>query len=314
MISDSGNVPKSNVAGSPPVVSVVVPTYNRKNCLREAIDSVLCQSFTDHELIVVDDGSDDGTDVLAAEYAARYPSVRYVRQQNQGVAAARNCGIAAARGEFLCFLDSDDIWKLHKLHIQVQFARANPHYALFASDIDSFHARGLWQRCAKQAMYPVRGGNVLCDLLFHNWIQTSTVMVRRTLLLDVGGFDETIGQFAEDWVLWMRLAAKGPVHFHPEALVLYRLHDDSLTSQNLEAQYRSLMLAVDSVAALPELQKRMDLVQKCRHRISMIRAMRDLRARRFQRAHEKFVDALKCCREDWRARFGILACNLLCRF
>ncbi|MGC9293177.1 MAG: glycosyltransferase family 2 protein [Acidobacteriaceae bacterium] len=311
---DSQKIPGAGTSGNAPTVSVIVPTYNRKEYLRPAVESVLSQSFTDHELIVVDDGSTDGTDAVVARYAAQWPGVRYVRQQNRGVAAARNRGIALARGEFVCFLDSDDIWKPHKLQTQLQFARANPQYAIYASDIDSFHECGIQQRCAKQAMYPVREGNVLLDLLFHNWIQTSTVMARRSLLENVGGFDEAVGQFAEDWVLWMRLAARGPVHFHPEALVFYRAHPASLTSQDLEAQYRSLMLAVDCVAALPGLQERTDLVRQCRHRISMIRAMRDLHARRFRCAREKFRDAIRTSRDDWRARFGFLACGLLCRF
>ena len=297
-----------------PVASVVIPTHNRRHYLRQAIESVLCQSCQDFELIVVDDGSTDGTGAVVAEYSQQYPAIRYEYQQNRGVAAARNRGIVLACGQFICFLDSDDIWKPHKLQTQLCFARENPHHSIIASDIDSFSETGVRQRRAKQAMYPVRDGDVLHELLFHNWIQTSTVMARRDLLEDVGGFDESIGQFAEDWALWMRLAAKGPVHLHPEALVFYRLHADSLTSQNLEAQYKSLMLAVDCVAALPGLQERKDLVSLCRHRIAMGRAMKDLRARRFKAAREKFGDALRYRRDDRRARFGLIACNLLCKF
>src|SRR5512139_3834983 len=99
-----------------PLVSVVIPTYNRAWCLRQAVDSVLAQEFGDFELIVVDDGSTDATADLLAAYADR---IRVLRQANHGVSAARNAGIAAARGGLFAFLDSDDIWLSRKLSTQV---------------------------------------------------------------------------------------------------------------------------------------------------------------------------------------------------
>ena len=296
-----------------PAISVIIPTYNRKNHLQQAIESVLSQAFTDYEIIIVDDGSSDGTASIVAEYAIHHSSIRYQYQHNRGVAAARNCGISMARGKFVCFLDSDDIWKPHKLETQIAFAAQNPDFSIISSDIDSFNETGVHKRCAKQSMYSVQSGYVLQELLFNNWIQTSTVMVRRSLLESVGGFDESVGQFAEDWVLWMCLATKGPAYFLPEALVFYRLHTDSLTSQNMEAQYKSLMLAVDCVAALPGLQERKDLTLLCRYKIAMGRAKKDFRAKRFTEAQEKFRNALHFRQDDWRARCGFLACSLLCK-
>ena len=120
---EKGSLQAMNLRADPPQVSVIIPTYNRAGCLREAVDSVLFQEFRGFELIVVDDGSTDGTSQLLRKYGG---SIRVLRQENRGVSAARNAGIAASRGELIAFLDSDDIWLSGKLACQVEFFRWNP--------------------------------------------------------------------------------------------------------------------------------------------------------------------------------------------
>ncbi|MBN1492650.1 MAG: glycosyltransferase family 2 protein, partial [Candidatus Omnitrophica bacterium] len=102
-------------------ISVIIPTFNRKDLLKRALDSVCGQTFTPYEVIVVDDGSSDGTLALQADY----PDVVFVSQENRGVSAARNNGVAKAHGEWICFLDSDDLWKPRKLEIQKEFHETN---------------------------------------------------------------------------------------------------------------------------------------------------------------------------------------------
>ncbi|NOQ85501.1 MAG: glycosyltransferase, partial [Deltaproteobacteria bacterium] len=106
-----------------PKVSVIIPTYNRAHTLREAIDSVLSQSYNDLELIIVDDGSTDETKVIVSSYI---PKLAYIYQERQGVSAARNRGIKHAQGDYISFLDSDDLWLKDKLYLQMKFMESHP--------------------------------------------------------------------------------------------------------------------------------------------------------------------------------------------
>lgn len=271
-----------------PRVSVIIPTYNRGDLLCLAIDSVLKQSFRDYELIVVDDGSTDGTASLIRSYLDR---ITYIVQANGGVAAARNNGIRASHGAFLAFLDSDDLWRAEKLELQVRFADANPQYGLIATEISSFNERGRVPARTKATMYPIKNGMVVEDLLFANWIQTSTVLVRRECLEHAGAFDEGVGQFGEDWLLWMHVASRFPIYFMPEPLVDYRVHEENLTSHKPEAQFESLMQILDKLRGLPQFQKRPELIETAEYRISLVRGCDDVNARAFDRAIPKLQRA-----------------------
>ncbi len=255
-----------------PRVSVIIPTYNRQDLVVESIESVFSQSYRDFEIIVVDDGSTDNTSARLQPYLDR---ITYLKQKNQGVATARNRGIRAAQGEYVCFLDSDDLWEPTKLEVQVEFAERHPEYALLSTDIRGFDAEKMVVGQRKSAMYSIRNGLVLEHLLFGNWIQTSTVMVHRKCLDQVGWFDEDVGQFGEDWLLWMRIAARFPIYFLPEPLVSYRFHPGRLTLYQSEGQFRSLMLCLQKLSTLPEFQQRPRLLREAEYRICMARAWHD---------------------------------------
>jgi glycosyltransferase involved in cell wall biosynthesis len=273
-----------------PRVSVVIPTYNRGELLCETIDSVLAQTYHDFEIIVVDDGSTDNTAQLLSRYQDDVRLV-YRAHKNCGVAATRNHGIRLARGEFLAFLDSDDRWLPQKLERQVQFADAHPEYGLIATEISSFNKRGVVEAQNKAATYRIKNGHVVEQLLFGNWIQTSTVLARRECVQAVGGFDEEVGQFGEDWLTWMRIASRSAIYFLPEPLVEYRIHEESLSSHLPEAQYQSLMKILAKLDALPQFQANPKLLRSARYRICLGRGYIDLNNGAYDLAISKLCTA-----------------------
>ncbi|MHB9109254.1 MAG: glycosyltransferase family 2 protein [Armatimonadota bacterium] len=209
-----------------PTVSVIIPSHRSADFTNQAVASVMRQTFTDYEIIVVDDGS--GDDVVS-----RYrfpPSVRLIRrQQNSGGASApRNAGIRAARGRYLAFLDSDDIWLPDKLAMQVAVLDTRPevgvtfcHYQVVDEVLHPL---------ARQLPPVDLTGDVVRQLLISCFIRTpSLTLVRRTALEAAGEFDETLTR-GEDWGLWLRLAALTTFHADPACAVLYRRSPGQLTA------------------------------------------------------------------------------------
>jgi len=204
-------------------VSVIIPTYNRREFLREAIESVLAQSFRDFELIVVDDGSRDGTYELVKGYGDR---VLYLWQPNRGPAAARNRGAEVARGYYLAFLDSDDLWLPKKLEQQISFMEAHPGARICYTD-EIWIRRG--RRVNPKKKHAKYSGWIYPRCLPLCIISPSSVMIRRDLWEEVRGFDEDF-PVCEDYELWLRIAAREPVYFIRERLIVKRGgHDDQLS-------------------------------------------------------------------------------------
>lgn len=207
---------------SPPLVSVVIPTYNRKLLLVEAIASVQAQSFRDLEVLVCDDGSTDGSEQAVRALAERDPRIRWIAGEHCGFPGrVRNRGAAAAKGEWIAFQDSDDLWKPEKLDRQLELARRTPDAQFIHS-----YAAALLPDGSTHRMAPIRiprEGRIFETLLLYNFMATPTVLVKRSLLHRAGGFDEHMNlTVAEDHELYMRLAAEVPFHFIPEDLVLCR--------------------------------------------------------------------------------------------
>lgn len=273
-----------------PRVSVVIPTYNRQTLVLEAIESVLGQTFKDFEIIVVDDGSTDETSIRLRPYLDR---IIYHVQKNQGVAAARNTGIRLSQGEFICFLDSDDLWLPAKLAKQISFADAHPEYGLISADGSGFEANKKPAEKNKSEVHEIHNGSVVEHLLFGNWILTSTVMVRRKCLEEVGGFDEDIGKYGEDWLLWMRVASKFPIYFLPEVLGTYRLQPGGLTDNRPEEQFQSLMRCIQKLSVLPQFKKKPSLLRKAEYRICLERAWNNRSSGEYDYAIVKLKRACK---------------------
>jgi len=204
-----------------PACSVIIPTYNRKEYVRQAIDSVMLQTFTDYEIIVVDDGSTDDTEKALARYGAK---IRYFRQKNQGESAARNYGLDIARGKYIAFLDDDDVWLPHKLERQVSYLGAHPDTAMVCSGDIAIDAEGqqIEQRSVDELN--LSEGELSFETIFYPCpITASTVLAKKSVLIQAGLFDESM-KYGEDWDMWMRVALHGPIGYIPEPLVFFRVH------------------------------------------------------------------------------------------
>lgn len=220
----------SEAAGA--VVSVIMPTYNSEAFLGEAIASVVAQTYPHWELIVIDDGSTDGTAAVVSEFAALEPRARVIRQENAGPAAARNRGIASARGRWVAFLDADDLWREDKLALQVARIAGRHDVVVYSQSqqIYSFADEQVPSRIISYEDCPTRV-EFLRKLLTDEMKPaiTCSVLLERQLLDRVGCFDEALAN-AEDWDLWIRLAEVASFEMIREPLVLRRKHKSSQTT------------------------------------------------------------------------------------
>lgn len=207
-----------------PQVSVIIPSYNRGWIIKEAVDSVLAQDYSDFELIVVDDGSTDNTSEILNS-CKEYIKVLY--QDNKGVSAARNRGVAASSGRFVSFLDSDDLWLPQKLTAQVEFFNKTPD-ALICQTEEVWIRKGIRVNPKKRHKKP--SGMIFEPSLELCLVSPSAVMIRRSLFDRVGGFDETLPA-CEDYDLWLRISCRFPVHLIDTPLIIKRGgHADQLSA------------------------------------------------------------------------------------
>jgi hypothetical protein len=199
------------------LVSVVIPTYNRAAYLAEAIDSVRDQRYRRLEIIVVDDGSTDDTRAVAARYAR---AIRYVWQPNSERGAARNHGLRLARGEFVAFLDSDDLWTPDKLDWDLDLFRRRPEFGVVYADtliVDG--ARRPRRRTHRRGPQ----GQVTRSLLHQNFVPMSAHLVRTRIMREAGGFREDCN-LAEDWEAWVRMSTRTSFGHVPRPTTLRRVH------------------------------------------------------------------------------------------
>lgn len=238
-----------------PKVSVIIPTYNREKYIVETVESVFAQTFTDYEVIVIDDGSTDNTSVVLKPYLDR---ITYIRKQNGGQGSARNAGIKIAKGEYIAFLDSDDLWLPEKLEKQVKYLDQHPNMGLVFTDYIVFSEEG-----ALLIPPPLTGGGqgegeqritfAGDDLSFNklfkgNFIANLTVMIRRDCIEQVGYFDESrdlIG--GEDYEMWLRIAMKYKVGHIPDILAEYRVHGENVIGPDFERGYTIHLKVINSI-------------------------------------------------------------------
>jgi glycosyltransferase involved in cell wall biosynthesis len=235
MIS-SDRAPESDMASweRPPVVaraedmsvSAVIPTYNCARLLPQAIQSAILQSHRLREIIVVDDGSTDTTEECVHPFL---PQIRYIKQENRGLAGARNRGIRESTGEFVAFLDADDVWLTEKTEKQLSAFRSFPNAALAFTDAQVLSPGG---ETMPTFMFGkgARDGYVFDALLRSSFILPSTAMIRRACFDDVGLFDEDL-LCVEDLDLWLRITRKYRVNMVDEPLAVWRRQEGGLTAK-----------------------------------------------------------------------------------
>lgn len=267
-------------------VSVVIPVHNGERYVAATLDSILAQTCPPLEIIVVDDASSDTTPQILSSYAAHIEVIRH--DAASGPARARNEGIRRARGQFIAFLDADDLWEPEKIERQLQFAAEHTDFGILTTDVLWFDDDGaILQRSLKQS-YPVESGYIVEKLLRHNWITTSATLIPRDVLLEVGGFDERPCRLGEDWVLWMHIASKHPVYFLDEVLTRRRVHADSLGHADPETSFRDLLRHLETLQQqIPQLQQRPELVRDAAFEICLHRGIQDFHHLQMAQARAK---------------------------
>lgn len=206
-------------------ISVILSTYNRKNTLRRALNSVCVQTLPADEIIVVDDGSEDGTESMVA---TEFPTVNYIYQANAGVSTARNSAIQASSGDWLAILDSDDEWLPEKLKHQITLIQQHPNYKIC-------HTEEIWVRNGRRVnamkKHAKQGGWIFQHCLPLCAMSPSSIMIHRSVFNSTGLFDVTLPA-CEDYDLWLRITARFPVLFIEQPLIIkYGGHDDQLSKK-----------------------------------------------------------------------------------
>ena len=240
-----------------PEVSVVIPAYNAQRYVGETLRSVLAQTFRDFEVIVVDDGSTDGTAAIVDAFG---PPVRRLHQANAGVSRARNAGTAAARAGLIAFVDADDLWEPTKLEKQVELLRARPDVGFCYAGVQRIDAAGQVRQ-----VEPARDFAELCrELLLNSCVITSAcsaMLIRREVLGQVGGFDPAFSQCA-DWDFLIRLSQVARGAAVPEPLVRYRTFAGNMSSDVSHLE-RDTFAVLDKFFASPAGRAFASLRRRC---------------------------------------------------
>lgn len=241
-----------------PVVSVIMPAYNASNYIQEAINSVIAQTYTNWELIIVDDGSTDATSSIIVDYSNREGRIKCFYQENGKQGKARNLGISKASGSYIAFLDADDLWMPEKLEIQLQEIKEK-NVDLVFSDSYIFNNDNVFDRSRKMNTLNqiFKGEEALKLFLIGNRIPTLTVLVKKERIEFVNGFTEKKEiPLAEDYHLWLKMLISGFVFYGSDkTLAFYRVHIESSTSQDKSASKQLPEVFFDLMQNNPEVKQ-----------------------------------------------------------
>lgn len=268
------------------LVSVIVPTYNRADCILETLETLRAQTHTHWELILVDDGSTDATCDLVTRFFGEDTRLNYIYQQNAGVSHARNIGLKAANGDFIAFLDSDDLWKPWKLEAQLACMQAYPSVGMVWTDMETISADGtplsdrhlrtmysaysyhtmdtLFQ--GSTAVQNIPGipadslkegtdaffyhGDIYAAMILGSLVHTSTVLLRRERAQQVGGFDERLKHSGEDYDFHLRTCSFGTVGLLDVSAIKYRKHREDRLTRHTEATAINFLATIQKAIRL----------------------------------------------------------------
>jgi glycosyltransferase involved in cell wall biosynthesis len=236
-------------AAALPLVSVIIPVYNRAHTLPATLQSVQAQTWRPLEIVAIDDGSTDDSLALLRDFAAASDIPLQLRTRgNRGVTASRNEGLGLARGEFIAFVDSDDLWSPDKIERQMGLLSARPEIGLCHTGVEQIdeHARPLQRYLDPD---PACRGRWLLAQIESNHIQTSSVLMRREVFESTGRFDESL-RACEDWDYWIRVASRHGIEFLPEHLTQMRQHAVRL-SRDVELMRTSHFAVLDKLDRHP---------------------------------------------------------------
>ncbi|MFA5145949.1 MAG: glycosyltransferase [Candidatus Omnitrophota bacterium] len=279
------------------LVSVIIPAYNCARYISEALDSVFYQTYRDFEVIVIDDGSTDGTIDILKKYAAEHPGkMSCIYQKNSGPGKARNRGIKEARGEYVAFLDSDDIWLPEKLKAQLDFFKKEPSLALVHSDFMYFNNSGITKKSEFSSTAKRNfSGSAFYPLVKENFIRTSTVVVKKIVLEVLGAFDEDFFM-SEDYDLWLRIAKVHDIGYVNDRIVNVRQHADHISRRDIRETYLWIDRVMEKlVKTNPEIGKEIKRYLSYRFAKNHYTIGYDLFCKgRLKEAREEFVRSLGC--------------------
>lgn len=213
------------------LVSIVMAAYNAESTIVETVENLLAQTWADKEIIITNDGSTDNTPQILDNFAKQNPTVvKVIHQKNMGQSIARNASIAAAKGDFIAFMDADDIWAKQKIARQVQYFADHPDVGLVYTEGMTIDGRG--NKLEAFGCSSEFTGNCFKTLFLRNNIIGSSVMVRKRILDKVGAFTPYL-RACENWELWTRISREHKIDFIDEELAYYRQHDSNM-SKNID--------------------------------------------------------------------------------
>lgn len=222
-----------------PLISVVIPVYNGEKTIKETLDSILHQTVSDLEILIINDGSQDST--LEIVTSIQDPRIQIFSYPNAGLAASRNRGIKLASTDYISFIDADDLWTADKLEAQYEALQSNPQVAVAYSWTDYIDDSSQFLR---RGSHITVNGNAHAKLLVIDFLENgSNALIRKQALIDVGGFDESLPA-AEDWDIFLKLAAKYSFVAVPSPQILYRISANSM-SANVVRQEAACLKVLD---------------------------------------------------------------------
>ena len=273
-----------------PFFSVIIPTFNRLELLKKTVQSVREQTFRDFEIIVVNDGSSDGT----REWLDIQTDIRALSQPNKGIAVSRNHGAMLGKAKWLAFLDHDDLWARDKLEIQAGFVQRNPDVGLVAAR----HER-LGKKCSETRQGRWIKGDLFVKEYSESFIHTSSVVIRQDVFAGIGGFPKEY-QFADEFDVWLKIAAHFPIAYVDDTLVFIRYYESNTSHDRIGVRMDTydILLKHYDPARIP---RRVFLRTLSNHDISFGRAY--LKAGNVPKALKWFKQSIRrtpCRLRSWR--------------
>jgi len=235
------------------LVSIIIPSYNNAQFIAETLESVFNQTYSDFEIVLVDDGSTDDTKSIVNEYIKRYPrKIRYMYQPNQGISVARNKALKFAKGEYIAFLDSDDVWEADKLKLQMEFFDQNPEADLVYTNsriVEESNTKTI--RAYTDAHYfQIKPSNIFEELLIKNFITFPSIIVKKNVLDSLEKPVFAVWNLSsQDTELLLRISREYNIYGISEYLVRYRLHDNN-TSKDLVGRHSSIIAIIEKYIVL----------------------------------------------------------------